>query len=316
MSGNLLITGATGLVGRYTIISLMNYTRKELKLPYERMVYLVRNINKTMPNIPFAVGLRGDITDFDFLERIISHYSISHILHFAAQSIVSVSQKNPRATFLSNVIGTLNILELARKYDVKWLLSMSTDKVYGNQKKVGLQKLYNYQPTEIYSASKVSVSILNEIYADTYGIKILEPRCCNLFGYDIQFSRLIPQTIVRCINNESPRIYRNKEGKTGKRQYLYVENATDHFVKAYLNNTRGIQNISIGKARSTEGVVFDILKYFPDLKPEYVEADFIEIEEQSIEPHFSFKMTQSYKKGLENTIESYKSNFANSLVIK
>lgn len=316
MSGNLLITGATGLVGRYTIISMMKYTQKELKLPFEKMVYLVKDINKRLPNIPFTTGIRGDITDFELLERIISQYNISHIFHFAAQSIVSVSQANPRETFSTNVIGTLNILELARKYDIKWLLSMSTDKVYGNQMNVGLEKLYNYQPTEIYSASKVSVSILNKIYADNYGIKILEPRCCNLFGYDFQFSRLIPQTIIRCIKEESPRIYRNKEGKTGKRQYLYVENATDHFVKAYLKEMTGIQNISIGKARSTEGVVFSILKYFPDLKPEYIDADFIEIDEQSIEAHSSFEITQSYRKGLESTIESYKQNFANSLVMK
>jgi len=150
-----------------------------------------------------------------------------------------------------------------------------------------------------------SVSMLNKFYTDTYGIKLYEPRCCNLFGFDLQYSRLIPNTILKCLEGKNPIVYQF-EGQEGARQYLYVGNATYHFILRMDEERTGIENICSKKLWKSSEIIIEILRYFPKMLPQYEESDFVEITEQSMIPNPNFKEFIDFNEGIKRTVDDYR----------
>lgn len=313
MLRNILITGVTGLVGFHTLKELLNEDnisriviniRKIDNIFYDRLSL----ITKDKKNTNKVIVLEGNILDGDFIFETLVKYEITHIFHFAAQAIVHKAKENPINTLETNVFGTYNVLESAKRYGrIQWILNMSTDKVYGE----GLNKPidYNYQPTDIYSISKISASMLANYYFMNYQLPIYEPRCCNLYGFDQQLSRLIPGTIVRCLHGKKPVVYVNKQNKSGIRQYLYVKDAVKHFIQSMNKGKLGPENIGSNDVFTTVEVVKEIVKHFPEIKGfETKYVDYEEISEQSL--LFINKQHYYFENAIEKTIDEFRKYYS------
>lgn len=223
---NVLITGCTGFLG--------SWLTKELVRLGASVTGLVRD------NIPKSFLYSGDeykkintvigsLEDEPLLERALGEYEIDTVFHVAAQAIVGIANRNPLSTLEANIRGTYNLLEAARRSPlVRRIVVASSDKAYGAQPRLPYTEDMPLQGSHPYDVSKSCADLISQAYHKTYGLPVCITRCGNLFGGgDLNFNRIIPQTIRSVINGEPPVI---RSDGSFIRDYFYVEDA----VRAYL----------------------------------------------------------------------------------
>lgn len=213
------VTGGTGLVGSWLARRLIDAGAD--------MVCLVRD---WVPQSEFVrTGLmdkvkvvRGDVRDRDLLERVLGEFEIDTVIHLAAQTIVTIANRNPMSTFETNIAGTWNILEACRRSPkVKQVVMASSDKAYGDQEVLPYDEDTPLQGQHPYDVSKSAADLIAHTYAKSYGLPVVITRCGNFYGGgDLNWNRIIPGT-VRSILRGQPPIIRS-DGKY-IRDYFYVE---------------------------------------------------------------------------------------------
>lgn len=173
--------------------------------------------------------VQGALEDLDVIERALGEYEIDTVFHLAAQAIVGVANRNPISTFEANILGTWNILEACRRHPlIKRVIVASSDKAYGDQPTLPYDENMPLQGKHPYDVSKSCADLLSHTYFNTYGLPVCITRCGNLYGGgDLNFNRIIPQTIQLVLNGEAPEI---RSDGTFIRDYFYIEDA----VEAYL----------------------------------------------------------------------------------
>lgn len=223
---NVFITGANGFVG--------SWITKELVKKGANAVVLIRDIiprYSLLNDIYNELGavINGSITDFPLIERIFNEYEIECCFHLAAQTIVGIANRSPLSTFESNIKGTWNILEAARTSKlIKRVVVASSDKAYGEQKSLPYTEDMCLLANHPYDASKACTDLLARSYYNTYGLPVAVTRCANIYGGgDLNFSRIIPDTIRSILHGDAPVI---RSDGTPVREYMYVKDA----VSAYL----------------------------------------------------------------------------------
>jgi CDP-glucose 4,6-dehydratase len=172
---------------------------------------------------------RGDVADQELIERVLAEYEIDTVEHLAAQTIVGTARKSPVGTFETNIGGTWRILEACRHVGVKQIVVASSDKAYGDQKKLPYTESMPLSGRHPYDASKSCSDIIAQTYANTYGTNVAITRCGNFYGGgDLNWNRLIPGTIRSVLRGKAPII---RSDGTFTRDYIYIEDA----VEAYLD---------------------------------------------------------------------------------
>lgn len=214
-----LVTGATGLVGSWLV--------RRLIAQQADVVCLVRD---WVPQsellranlIEHVKVVRGDVCDQALLERVLGEYEIDTVIHLAAQTIVSIANRNPVATFETNIAGTWSLLEACRRSPrVKQIVLASSDKAYGDQPVLPYHEDMPLQGTHPYDVSKSCADLIGQTYAVTYGLPVVITRCGNFYGGgDLNWNRIIPGTIRSILRGQRPVIRSN-----GRyiRDYFYVE---------------------------------------------------------------------------------------------
>lgn len=198
------------------------------------MVGLIRD---TVPRTNFlrlrlnerVATVRGQVEDYFLLERILGEYEVETVFHLAAQTIVTIANRNPLSTFEANIKGTWNILEAARRSPtVKRIVIASSDKAYGDQKELPYREDAPLQGTHPYDVSKSCADLLASSYWQTYGLPVCVTRCGNLFGGgDLNFNRIVPGTIRSALYDERPII---RSDGTLRRDYFYVRDAGEAYL--------------------------------------------------------------------------------------
>ena len=314
---NILITGVTGFVGA-------NLAKRLLHQNYN-VVGITRSIRKDSPLKLLEVDgvdlVFGDVRDENLIQDVIVDYRIDFVFHLAAQPIVKLAIKEPKCTFMTNVIGTLNVLEAVREFKVPTII-MSTDKVYGE----GYFKRETdaLRPIEPYGASKACADIIARVYARTYDLPIVVVRPCNIYGPGDVHERIIPNTIRKCLKGESPIIYK---GFTGFREYIYIDDLVDALIflmHKLLNNElygeEKVYNIGTGIIKSQEEVVLEILKHFQGIQPKYVESEHVkkEIRYQSMDSTkirvLGWQPKTTFEEGIRKTVEWWKTLYKKQIV--
>jgi CDP-glucose 4,6-dehydratase len=214
-----LVTGATGLVGGWVVRRLL---RQQADL-----VCLVRD---WVPESEFVRSglltqtktVRGDVCDQALLERILGEYEIDTVIHLAAQTLVPVANRNPVATFETNIGGTWALLEACRRSPkVKQIVLASSDKAYGEAEKLPYDETTPLCGRHPYDVSKSCADLIAQTYATTYGLPIAITRCGNFYGPgDLNWNRIVPGTIRSVLRGERPVI--RSDGQH-VRDYFYVE---------------------------------------------------------------------------------------------
>lgn len=166
-----------------------------------------------------------DIRNVDALEKVFQKYTPTDVIHFAAESHVDNSIKNPKIFTETNVIGTQNLLDLYRKYNLKRFYQVSTDEVYGDVP----ESWYFVESTPInpsspYSASKAAADMLVKAYGRTFGIDYTISRCSNNYGPNQDNEKLIPHFIDLLKNDKPVTVYGDG---SNIRDRLFVEDHCD-----------------------------------------------------------------------------------------
>jgi CDP-glucose 4,6-dehydratase len=213
------VTGATGLVGaslvrrlveaEADVVCLVRDWVPESELVQARLIERVKVV-------------RGDVCDQALLERVLAEYEVDTVLHLAAQTIVTIANRNPVSTFETNVGGTWALLEACRRNPtVKQVVLASSDKAYGEHDELPYREDAPLRGRHPYDVSKSCADLLAAAYAETYGIPVAITRCGNFYGGgDLNWNRIVPGTIRSLLRGTRPVI---RSDGTYVRDYFYVE---------------------------------------------------------------------------------------------
>ena len=247
---NILITGGAGFIGSHLVEHFVeSYPHYRIvildKLTYAGNPANIESIT-ARPNVTF---IEGDITDAALVDSVFSKHNIDGVIHLAAESHVDRSISAPLIFAHNNIIGTITLLEAARKawrgeYEGKRFHHISTDEVYGALPLDGgrFTEETRYDPHSPYSASKASSDHFVRAYHDTYGMPTVITNCSNNYGERQYPEKLIPLFIYNIVNRRKLPVY-----GTGSnvRDWLYVK---DHAraIDAVFHRAKSGQTYNIG----------------------------------------------------------------------
>ena len=317
MNNNILVTGAAGFIGANFVEYFVNKHPDYNIIVVDKLTYAgnMANLDKVKDKITFV---KADICDFEKMKEIFEKYNINGVIHFAAESHVDNSIKNPFIFTQTNVIGTHTLLETAKQVwgegSTNKFVHISTDEVYGSLGEEGYftEKL-PIKPSSPYSSSKASSDLIAFAYKQTYNMNINVTNCSNNYGPYQHNEKLIPHMIKLAINNEKLPVY-----GTGKniRDWLYVE---DHCKAIDLVFHKGISgeryNIGGHNEKRNIDIVKLILKHLnkPEDLIEYVEDrkghDYrYAIDPSKINEQLGWKPETKFEDGIIKTIDWYLKN--------
>lgn len=240
MSKNVLVTGAAGFIGANFAEYFVNKHPDYNVIVLDKLTYAgnLDNLKKVMDKITFV---KGDICDFDFVLDLFKKYDINGVIHFAAESHVDNSIKNPFIFTQTNVIGTHTLLEAAKQIwgegSPNKFVHISTDEVYGSLKEDGyFTEKSPIKPSSPYSASKASSDLIALAYKETFKMNVNVTNCSNNYGPYQHNEKLIPHMIKLALNDEKLPVY--GEG-LNIRDWLYVEDHCEAIDLVFHNGIAG-----------------------------------------------------------------------------
>lgn len=327
-SKNILITGGAGFIGSHVVRRFVknypDYTIVNLdKLTYAGNLANLRDIEKAS-NYTFV---KGDICDADFIQELFNTWKFEGVVHLAAESHVDRSIANPMEFIMTNIVGTVNLLNAARhcwggNYENKRFYHISTDEVYGSLAETGyFTEETRYDPHSPYSASKASSDHLVRAYHDTYGMPVVISNCSNNYG-SFQFpEKLIPLAINNICNNKPVPVYGKGENI---RDWLFVDDHAVAIDVIYHYGKNG-DTYNIGGHNEWKNIdLIHVLCKVMDRKlgrPEGTSAQLITfvkdraghdlryaIDSSKLQRELGWKPSLQFEEGLEKTVDWYLSN--------
>ncbi len=329
MDHNILITGGAGFIGSHVVhFFVKNYPNYHIYnldiLSYASNLDNLSEI-KNEKNYTF---IKGDICDKDLVKYIFNNYKISRLIHLAAESHVDRSITDPLSFATTNVMGTLNLLQVAKEfwknnYSNKLFYHISTDEVYGSLGKDGLfLETSKYDPHSPYAASKASSDHFVRSYKDTYNFPIIISNCSNNFGPNQFREKLIPLVVQNIIDNKSIPVYGNGENI---RDWIYVNDHVEAidliFHKGVVGETYNIggsnewKNIDLIHElikitdfllERPRGTSLKLINYVPD-RPGH---DFrYAIDSDKICRELGWRTSKKFNENIEKTVNWYIKNF-------
>ena len=312
---NIVITGGVGFIGS-NFVRYINKKYPEVKitivdkLTYASTIDTIADLLENK-NITFE---KTDITDYKSIEKIVKNKDL--IVNFAAESHNDNSLENPHSFLISNVVGTYNLLELARKYNIRYH-HISTDEVYGDIKLESTEQFNEnsqYKPSSPYSATKAASDMLVKGWFRSFNIKATISNCSNNYGPYQHPEKFIPRQITNILNNKKPILYGNG---LNVRDWIHVEDHSQA-VDLIIDNGRIGETYLIGVNNEINNIT--VLKQI--LKEMNKEEDYFHFVEDrkghdlkySINPtklnkELNFKPKHiDFNKGLKETINWYKEN--------
>ena len=335
---NILVTDGAGFIGAnfvpYFIENNSDYHLVNLDL----LTYAgnLENVSE-VENHPRYTFVQGDICDRSFVEDINKKFLFHDVIHFAAESHVDNSISGPEAFIKTNVLGTFNLLDTARKlwmsapnqYNVGFENSrfhhVSTDEVYGTLGETGLfEETTPYAPNSPYSASKAGSDMIVRSYFHTYGMNVVTTNCSNNYGPKQHNEKLIPTIIRKAISGENIPIY--GDGKN-VRDWLYVLDHCKGIDLAFKKGKAGeTYNIGGRNERNNLYIVDKVCSILDEMKPKasgsYKEQiTFVKdrpghdlryaIDATKIETELGWKADENFETGIVKTVRWYLEKFKN-----
>ena len=328
MNKKILITGGAGFIGSHLVRLFVNkyphYTIVNLdKLTYAGNLENLKDI-EGKPNYVFE---KGDITNEKDILNLFTKFKFDGIIHLAAESHVDRSIENPMQFIMTNIIGTVNLLNASRKiwgenFKNKMFYHVSTDEVYGSLGETGFfHEMTPYDPQSPYSSSKASSDHFVRAYGNTYGIPYIVSNCSNNYGPNQFPEKLLPLFINNIKNNKSLPVY--GDGKF-TRDWLYVVDhvrAIDkifHEGKIYetyniggFNEWKNIDlinllcekmDVALGRKKGTSAKLIRYVKDRPGHDKRYA------IDANKIKSKLGWEPSLQFEEGLVKTIDWYLEN--------
>ena len=246
------ITGATGLVGQWLTRALLARGAD--------LVILVRDGVPPMHEFNWTCNIvRGDVCDQPLMERILNEYDVEVIFHLAAMAIVSYANEHPVGAYQTNVMGTVSLLEAVRQVKPEARIALaSSDKAYGIGDHLPYTEDMPLSGRNPYDCSKACQDLIAQSYQLTQGLHVAISRCGNIYGGgDLNWNRLIPNTVRRLMRGETPVVY-----GTGyeTRDLFYVEDVVKAYLTLIEKNATGPYNFSTGEELTVSSVISTICR--------------------------------------------------------
>lgn len=328
---NILLTGTAGFIGSNFVPYFLDKYSEYNLINLDLLTYAgnLENLKECKKHPRFKF-IKGDICNRELVEFMFKEFDISGVIHFAAESHVDNSIKNPEAFIKTNVNGTFTLLDVAYKY---WMNKpfaykdeyknarfhhISTDEVYGTLGETGLfSETTPYAPNSPYSSSKASSDMIVRAYHETYGLNTIITNCSNNYGPKQHDEKLIPTIIRNALANKPIPIY--GDGKN-IRDWLYVLDHCKGIDIAYHKGKAG-QTYNIGgkNERTNLEIVAKICEILDELLPKNESyknlLTFVEdraghdrryaIDASKIENELGWKADETFDSGIVKTVEWY-----------
>jgi len=322
MARRIFITGGAGFIGSNFIRYIISKSNDIQIINYDSLTYAGNLMNlidiENNDNYHF---IKGDICDKETLYTTLKELSPDYIINFAAESHVDKSIENPDQFVKTNINGVNNLLKCSLELDINKFIQISTDEVCGSLDPAGVfTENSPILPRNPYSATKAAAEHLVKAYFYTYDLPINITRCSNNYG-PYQFpEKLIPLTIVNCLNKKNIRIY--GDGKQ-TRDWIHV---LDHCsgIKQILDKGRNgeIYTISANVEMTNLEIVTKIIKEVSEIMPKLGISDelitFVDDRKghdrryandaSKIRKELKWKPTIDFDEGLRNTVKWYLDN--------
>lgn len=312
-----LITGGAGFIGGNFVRHMVNKYPEHQFVNLDALTYAgdLESL-KDIENKPNYKFVKGDITDTAFIDELFAKEQFTHTVHFAAESHVDRSIEDPSVFVKTNVLGTQNLLENARKHQLVKHLQVSTDEVYGDldfDPTTFFTENTPLQPSSPYSASKAGADMLVLAYYETFGLPVNITRCSNNYGPYHFPEKLIPLTISRAMNDEAIPVYGNGGNV---RDWLHVIDHCRAIDMVLMEGRIGeVYNVGGHNEKTNLEVVKTILKALGKSEDliEFV-ADRLghdrryAIDPDKLENELGFKPTYNFDTGIAETIQWYVDN--------
>ena len=328
----ILVTGGAGFIGSNFVSYFCNKYPEYKVINLDKLTYAgnLDNLQECsgMNNYTFV---QGDICDAAMLEKLFAQYDVRGVIHFAAESHVDNSITGPRPFIETNILGTFNLLETARKY---WMTApgkaksgyencrfhhISTDEVYGALGAKGFfTETTPYAPNSPYSASKASSDFLVRAYYHTFGLNVTTSNCSNNYGPKQHPEKLIPKIISNALCDKPIPVYGKGENI---RDWLYV---LDHCkaIDLIFHHGKNGETYNVGghNERNNLEIVNKICAILDEKRPRKSGryADLITfvadraghdfryaIDASKIETELGWKAEETFETGIVKTVEWY-----------
>jgi dTDP-glucose 4,6-dehydratase len=230
---NLLVTGGCGFIGSNFINYYFQRNKVNLLVNLDAMYYCAEenNIKEEIRNDEKYKLVKGNLTDYDLVKKIIEDNKINYIIHFAAQSHVQNSFEDSLQFTHDNVFGTHTLLEVTRKYgNITKFIHVSTDEVYGESMN-SIEESHKTEhsilcPTNPYAATKAGAELIAQSYLHSYKMPIIITRGNNVFGLNQYPEKIIPRFIK--LLNENKKVTIQGQG-TSVRAFLHAYDTATAF---------------------------------------------------------------------------------------
>ena len=256
----ILFTGGCGFIGNHLVRYLVKNRKNWQIINYDALTYAgVKENLADIENEENYVFIKGDVASQSHLQIVFEDYKITDVIHLAAESHVDRSLSAPMVFAQSNTIGTVTLLEEARKYWAKTgglkghrFYYFSTDEVFGFLDKDGesFKETTPINPSSPYSASKAAGDLFVKAYNRTYGMETNISHCCNAIGPAQMTEKLVPATIQRILNNEPIIVYDKGEQV---REWIYTDDIVSAAMTVFEKGVPG-EAYNIGSGEEVQNI--------------------------------------------------------------
>jgi dTDP-glucose 4,6-dehydratase len=321
----ILITGGAGFIGSHVVRYMVDKYPEHDFVNLDKLTYAGNLENlKDIEDQENYTFVRGDITDEKYIYQLFNDHRFDGVIHLAAESHVDRSILSPNEFILTNIVGTVNLLNAARKawegdFEDKLFYHISTDEVYGSLGSTGLfTEKTSYDPRSPYSASKASSDHLVRAYFHTYGLPVVLSNCSNNYG-PYQFpEKLIPLAINNIKHKKPIPVYGKGDNV---RDWLYVEDHASAIDLVFHKGSRG-ETYNIGGNNEWKNI--DLIRLLCEIMDEKLLRDkgtsanlitFVKdraghdlryaIDASKIKEELGWEPSLDFRRGLEKTVDWY-----------
>ena len=291
----ILVTGGAGFIGSNFIHRIIYNPEVELVVNLDKFSYAANMANiSRLNNYPKYRLETLDLVNKDALLSIFENYNFTHVVHFAAESHVDNSIKDADPFIQSNIIGTYNLIEMCRKFEVKRFHHVSTDEVYGALTDVGkFNEGTCYDPHNPYSASKAASDMLVTGFGKTFNLPYTISNCSNNYGPRQHKEKFIPVVIKSLIDGKKIPVYGkgHNRGRIGE-TYLVGANCEK-------TNLEVVEEICRAFGVSSE----DSIEFVEDRKGHDCRYA---IDNSKIVRELNWSAMYEFESGIKSTVELYK----------
>jgi len=318
----ILITGGCGFIGSHFVRQFLKKHPDFVVVNLDKLTYAgnpdnLKDVSRSLASGRRYEFVKGDIADEKTVEAVFKKFKPECVVNFAAESHVDRSIHGHAKDFVdTNVYGVFNLLEVAKKYDVKKFVQVSTDEVYGSlplNSKMKFTEGMQYGPRSPYSASKAAGDLLCHSYFATYGLPVVVTHSSNNYGSYQYPEKLIPYMTIMAIQDKPLPLY--GDGKN-IRDWIYVLDNVEAIEKVLFNGSPGevyniggdneIANIDI--ARKILKILKkqdSLIKYVPD-RPGHDRR--YALDSSKVRKELGWKPRYSFDKTLTKTVKWYRDN--------